>query len=586
MTFPWTRTRILLVALLAMVVVLARSSFDIGFDAVSEARLPNPDSFYKLVLLEDHDPQVGFHFVARDNAPDGNWVHWSLPHSWTVWQLHRPLAFAGLSQRQALLWAGVSVTLASVMLLAMLVALAVAQHGSKRAALVSILTVATSLPLMAYGRIDQITHHIFMLVPVAGAAACFFTPATCRGHWPDLLGGLLLGLALWISPETMPLVAGLAALRAVLRLEHGDSPSLIPVAVGLLATMLLGWAIDPPPPTYAAWALDHISLAWLAFAALLAMLLGVGEGLARYQVTLRRALLVMAGTSVAAGLGWLLLVPHALHGPIGLIPDELRSLWWDQISELKSADTPAQFVAYFGMPLAAALVAAFAAWRIRSVTLTLLALMTLTYAVLGVWHVRMGAAAALVAALAVGLGVARLRIFTDDVDDTTLTAGEQAIGLFLTLLPVLLLCTVLGLTLLADKEARRIECPLASVSEALNQLPPATVLAPVFRGPELLYHSHHRTIAGPYHHNVDGILDVYRAWLDTGDTKALTIIERREVEYVLGCTDIQAQLRGNEAEPTLARRAAEGNVPDWLEPVQWAEGTETRWRLYRVVDTE
>ena len=92
-------------------------------------------------------------------------------------------------------------------------------------------------------RLDQITHHIFMLVPVAAAAACFLRPLPpARLAWPDALGGGLLGLALWISPETMPLVAGFAAVRAVLKLESAaPTPSLTPVAVGLLAVVALGW---------------------------------------------------------------------------------------------------------------------------------------------------------------------------------------------------------------------------------------------------------------------------------------------------------------------------------------------------------
>ena len=592
MRFVWTRNRILLVALLVMGVVLARGAVSIGLDAVADARLPNPDSFYKLVLLDDHDPQQGFHFIARDNAPDGNWVHWSLPHSWSVWQLHRPLGALGLTQRQALLWAGVGITMLSMLLLSALVALAVFNHASQRAAIVAMLTLATSVPLLSYGRIDQITHHIFMLVPVAAAAACFF-----RGHglhrpaWLDGLGGALLGMALWISPETMPLVVGVAAIRAAQRLEsssglQGLGQGLIPVAIGLVAMVAIGWIVDPPPPGYSTWALDHISLAWLSFAVVLALLLGLAEVLAVHRWPLSRSLAMLVVATVVAAAVWLWGVPGALQGPTGLVPTEMKLMWWDHIKELQSAHAPYQWAAYLMMPLVAAAVTGFAAWKTRRLSLALLALMSLVYGVLGVWHLRMGAAAALVAALALGLGLTQFRIFAHGVADATLTLREQWVGFIFTLLPVLQLVLVVGLLLLEEEEKQPIDCSLSSIAPAMNALPPATILVPVFSAPELLYFTHHRTIAGPYHHNVDGILDVYRAWADADGEHAMAVIKRRGVRYVLGCTGIQRQLRGTDEAPSLASRVAEGLPPNWLEAMPWADGIDTEWRLYRVVETQ
>ncbi len=81
----------------------------------------------------------------------------------------------------------------------------------------------------------------------------------------DFTGGLLLGLALWVSPETMPLVLVLAAMRAAIRLQQPASGAVWSVAVGFMLMLLAGWLTDPPPPTFTAWALDHISLAGWAY---------------------------------------------------------------------------------------------------------------------------------------------------------------------------------------------------------------------------------------------------------------------------------------------------------------------------------
>lgn len=570
--------KILSVAAL-MMLVTSFHSIKSGITALDSADLPNPDSYYKLVLLQDHSSLSDFGFVARDGAPAGSWSHWSLPHSWSVWQLHRGLTLMGADSRVALLWGGASLTVLCVVLLGMLLATSVARAGTQRAALVCTLMLASSLPLMAYGKFEQITHHIFMLVPLAGAMACLLrVEARVAGA---VFGGLLLGLALWISPETMPFVTGLIVVRAAMRLQHSGTAPLWPTGAGLTAAALCGWLLDPPPPSFSMWALDHISLAWLSYAALVTALtvvvdVCVGRGMA-LRVTLS-ALVCLAGAAVVT---WLLLVPGALAGPVGLIPAELKPLWWDNINELQPADTPLQFVAYFSVPLLGVVAAGHAAWRGRSLWLLALAAMALAYGALGVWHTRMGAAAALAGAFAFGVGISRLRVFADK-DEQHFPVAQQVMAFLLSVAGPVQLGITAGLAVLENDERRGVDCPLAPVADALNALPPATVLAPVFSGPELLYRTHHRVISGPYHHNVAGILDNYRAWLDSGTGQAPEIVQRRKIEYVLGCTDYQRQLMAKPPARSLAQQAAAGDVPEWLEPVPWPNGVESNWRLYRV----
>ena len=192
-----------------------------------------------------------------------------------------------------------------------------------------------------------------------------------------------------------------------------------------------------------------------------------------------------------------------------------------------------------------------------------------------------------VAALTLGLGLTQFRIFVNGVVDASLALREQMAGLALILLPVLQMLLVLGLLFWQGTEApaERPECALPAIAPALNRLPPATVLVPVFDAPELLYLTHHRSVAGPYHHNVQGILDVYRAWSDddAAAARAKAIVERRGIDYLLGCSRIQPALRGTEAAPSLAARVRDGDVPDWLVPVAWDDDPATDWRLYRVV---
>ncbi|MEQ1438716.1 hypothetical protein AAG565_05070 [Fontimonas sp. SYSU GA230001] len=569
------------VGLVAIVCVL---QFPTSVPRLQDAQLRNPDSYYKLVLLNDRVPGGSFSFVARDNAPDGNQLHWSMLHSATLWQLHRLLRVAGLEREPALRYAGAAVTFASMLAVALFVALALVRIGTPRAVAVSGLVLASSAALRGYGYIIQITHHIFMLVPLAAAAACLLQPPQQRRPWLDLCGGLSLGLALWISPETLPMVVGLAGVRSALRLQHPQSGALWPIAVGLLLMIMLGWTVDPPPAGFSRWALDHISLAYVVLAVLLAGLLLAADACVRQGWSLPRALAWMTVAALAGAALWLRVVPGVRDGPAGLIPEELRRLFWDHILELKPARGPEKFARYVLVPLCAGLIAALAAWKRRSLWLAALAMMSLGYAALAYWHIRMGAAAAVAAALAWSAAVATLRGMNAD-DDATLTRRELAIALCVGLAPCLLMLTHTTLARLYPPLPWEMDldlCNLQPVAAQLNRLPPATMLTALTRGPELLYRTHHRIVAGPYHHNVQGMLDNFRAWMDAGDGRAEEIVRRRGVDYVLGCVAFQHALRGQGAARTLAQRVADGDVPSWLEPMPWSAGTETGWRLYRV----
>lgn len=572
------RALALLVATLMMAVALARSA-PTSFERLSQADLSNPDSYYNLVVLLDRTPEHGHRFVARDNAPYGSWVHWTEPYTWTLWQLHRPLRAAGLDEEPALRYAGGALSLLGMLAVTFFIALAVSQQGTRRTAMISGLALAACIPLHSYGNLLQITHHIFMLVPLAAAAACLLRGASAARPGLDLLGGALLALGWWISPEAMPFVVGLVYLRIAARLQ-GASPPLWLIAPGLFGVTLLAWWLDPPPPTFPPWTLDRMSLAWLLLAGLLASMPLLAEACMRRSLSLAGRAVTIVAASLGAMLAWAWAVPGVSSGPAGLIPAELKTLWWDHIIELQPAREPADWVAYFVLPAAGAVAAGYRAWRERSLWLAALAFMSLAYGLLGVWHLRMGAAAGVIGALAYGIGLGGLRGFGDT--NETLSMRGQVRAFLLTLLPALQLGAAAGLAWLSPPHPQNPQCSLASVTDALQQIPPATILAPVFSGSELLYRTHHRIITGPYHHNVDGLLDNYRAWLYSGTDHPPEIFARRGVGYVLGCTQYQNELRGSEGRRTLMERVADEDVPPWLRLQPWPAGTETQWRLYRV----
>lgn len=579
---PSIRSRAAAVAVATLMMLLVQAAILSGSDAeLFDDQWPNPDSYYKLVTLMERTPQHGFRHVARDNAPHGNWIHWSMPHACSVGWLRDGLRYIGIPERPALRYAGSGLTLISLLLLGLFVALAVSQFGSRNAVMLSGLLTATSIPLLSYGRFDQITHHIFMLVPLAAAAACLLRPAGAGRATVDGIGGLLLGLALWISPETMPFVVGLVYLRIAMRLQGLGQGPLWPLTVTLPVAVLLAWRLDPPPPTFDAWALDHVSLAYLLLAVLLGANLLLAERCRQRGWPMSRSLPVCVLASVACAAAWLTIVPGALSGPAGLLPDELKRLFWDQVSELKPVQRPSEYLGFLLLPFGGALLCAFAAWRRRSLWLLALALMSLAYGVLAAAHVRMGAAAALAAILAVCAGASALPAFADE-SPGGLSRRQHLGGLAISLWPVLQLGLFAVLAVLWPTPPRDEHRSLRSVAPFLQQIPPATILTDLYSGPELLYRTRHRVIAGPYHHNVQGMLDNFHAWLDTGEDVAASIVRKRGIDYVLAYGSVRDLLKGKHGKRTLAQRAAAGDVPDWLHPVPWPADTDSEWHLYRV----
>lgn len=578
-----TRGKALLFVLLLMLAVLGRNAFDQAPELMA-ADLPNPDSYYKLVMVRDHDPVLGFNFVARDNAPHGVWMHWSLPHTWTVWALHQGLMALGLEQQPALLIAGGGLTLLSMLLLALFVALAVANAGSPKAAVVAGLAVAASPPLYGYGQLLQITHHIFMLVPVAAAAACFLRPGFRAAWSADLAGGLLLGLALWVSPETMPLVVALAGMRATIRLQQPASGAVWLVAAGLMLMLGAGWLIDPPPPTFTAWALDHISYAWLLLGALLAALLLHADGCVTRGLSLGRAVAELTLALLLAAACWIWLVPDALQGADGLIPPYLHEVWYSHIDELQAVSEPAEVLAFLLLPITGGGLLLFIAWRERSLYLLVLALSALAYAVLAAGHIRMGAAGALLAVLAFGLGLSRLHAF-EYMHDKTLPMREQLLCVLLILAMPL---QVFGTVALAElenhsgkpegkKAGEQETCRFDVVVPLLNASPQGTILAESNLGSAILFKTPHRVIAGNYHHNIAGLTDSFRMLRSLApDAEARALADRRGVDHVLMCAEVGSNLKQGKHERTLAQRVAGNVVVSWLPRREVVED----WRLY------
>ncbi|AEI37619.1 hypothetical protein [Zymomonas mobilis] len=127
-------------------------------------------------------------------------------------------------------------------------------------------------------------------------------------------------------------------------------------------------------------------------------------------------------------------------------------------------------------------------------------------------------------------------------------------------------------------------CPTIPALQAIEALPPATILTFVDFAPRLIAMTHHRAIAGPYHRNGTAILDVHHAFRGS-QQQAENIIRRHAISLVLVCPGMpESSIYLNEAKNGFYAQLAKGQVPLWLEAVPLPQNSP--FLLWRVKDRD
>jgi hypothetical protein len=115
--------------------------------------------------------------------------------------------------------------------------------------------------------------------------------------------------------------------------------------------------------------------------------------------------------------------------------------------------------------------------------------------------------------------------------------------------------------------------------------PGSTILASVFWGPEIMFHTSLDVVATPYHRNHEGILDSRDIMASTDDGDALRRLERRGIGYVaVSRSGPWYPLLTGAGEASLYRRLQSGRAPDFLEEVPLPASLEERCGLWRVAE--
>ena len=538
------------VLLIACLVVLdLQTTF---FDDLLVGNLGDTDAFLRIVVLEGH--LLHGHpldWSPRDGVPHGVALQWSRPPSWLFLAAAWPFRLLGLETRQALLvGAGLVQGLSPILLaLALLWALRPAVGLAAAATAASVLLL--HLPTLSYAALHRPDHHLLVVLPAVFAAGFLLRGGTAR----QVGAGVFAAFSVWIHPEGIPLAALLIGAQALTNL-HRPGEGAIAAGLGLAAGLALAAALDRPTDG-AIWAIDRHgpAHALAAIAALPGLFLLRNRGL-----RIRAGGLLGAALAAAATLLWA--QPDLLRGSAALMDPVVKALWWDQIREIQPPKN-GMILVHLALPAIGAGAALLAARQIRGPIGARLFLAAGAALLLGLWTagaVRHTVLSAAAGALALGLALPHLpRLGRRILPTATVLLG------------------LLGLPLadLFPREDTR-ACRLSpNARAALAALPPATILSPIDLAPEILFHTPHRTIAGPYQRNAAGIADALRAFDDAAEDAptARAILARRGVSLVLACPDSQRA-------GALARRLSpNGTPPAWLTPLPFPD---PRLTLHRI----
>ncbi len=427
--------------------------------------------------------------------------------------------------------------------------------------------VAVAPPVLTQIHPTRIDHHGWQIALATIALAALVGPARRRA---GIVAGLATALYLNISLEGLPFAvatAGVLALGWAFGMERQER------LLGFLAALALGSAV-----LLAATApLSRFGLPWCDVI-LPAHVLALGvatlgcAAIARLSAPAARiGGLVVVGAGAAAAL--CLAAPICATGPFGMLDPLSRLYWYDNVVEglpiwrQRIAVAPIMV----GFPLIG-LVGALRAWRgaaepeqrRRWLMLLMLGLATLVTGMLvrragGIAHVvAVPGALALILSLKARIGLSR-------VPPVRVVGTTAAILLLSPLMPA-----CLGVLLDRAPPARpapKLRCGLDCALAQLAAMPPASILAGLDMGPELIARTPHRVYSAGYHRSGRPMTETVRAFLMPPGVAHRLVAARRLDHVLIDPRSGEAEIYRKAAPDGLMARLLAGRAPSWLRPV-------------------
>ncbi|MBR9650509.1 hypothetical protein [Thalassovita aquimarina] len=547
--------------------------------------LPDNDDQMRLVQVRDFLNGQGWYDMVQHRAmpPEGLSIHWSRLVDMPLAGLELLFSLFTSDDRALALTAIVWPAMLFVVFLAVTgwaVSRVFGYVAASFAVIAASVTPMIASNVFSVGRVDHNNVQLICMLVVI-CSVIVPGPPVRRG----IIAGLTAALSLAVGLET---IVVLAMAGIVLTVQHvldrpGATDQLMGygIALGGAAPLLFLIQIDP-----ALWAVprcDQLSRPTLAITSA-AMAFAVITYLGRESVRSVRGRLIMAmvmGAAILAAL-WPVLSP-CREGPFSVLPPEIRDLILSRITESMSA------IRMFNrdpglatqLVLPQMLLAALLAWQlIRSpagrtsapAVLLVFVLMGLLGSFYQIRTVIWG-----LAAMPMAFGASMHWAVTTDWQ--RLRRSKPVVLLIVALLvlyPHLVTSNpvfgkALQLAGQPQSENQKLgradqNCSRRDKLAGLNDLEPASILAPLNLGTKILLYTPHSIFAAPYHRAPEGYWNGTLAFSGTDMDMALRL-RATLADYVLVC---DGEVYGDK--DSIGSRLARGETPPWLSPVDTGDG--------------
>jgi hypothetical protein len=550
-----------------------------GWPAVFAGHLSDPDSYMRIErILQGIKQGHLVNVVARDQSGAGVLVEWSRLLDVVLWAMAAPLAVV-VGWRHALFAAGVALGPLATGVLGVCLAYAARPFAEDGLLWTAALAAAMLPALRAYSAPGTVHYHILLLALIAacgGAAARVWrAPATGIGF----LAGLFGGLAIWLTPETMPFILMAFAVLLLRWLDRPIGATLTACAAGFVDVVGLGYIVDPPQGGYLAPEIDRISIVYVVLGVFLLL---AAAWLWRLQGWKNLPARRVAGVVVCAGflLGWVAMYPKVAAGPYGLMDAADRARFFGVMTELQPL-RGGQLLEYL---LPGALAFGYAAWRAAlgrvSWPWAYVALCILVALVLGdrfILFVGFSAAAAgallPVALSAVNAGLRRR--------PGAALAARLAVFVAVLLLPELPALVPPGGAMAAAHAGAYPSCDLRGIGALVKGDDRVVALAEAQDAPELLYRTDLDTVGSLYQHGLAGYFRAWAAWRSPPGAAEPAAVQATGAKLILFCRGAARYAPVADVAGTTLWDALEaGDPPGWLRLV--ARDPATGWQVFEI----
>ena len=560
-------------------------AFAVGAWGQLNGTFTGPDSYMRLTrVLECWGGQACTEgILERSNAPFGEALHWPWLWDWILIGLATPLRLF-LDLETAVVVAGYAAgPLLGVLTIGLLTFAAKGLRVTGGLAHVGLLTVCQPYVvfLFSYSRPDH--HGIQAALFIGALLAMIGTIRTLELRWARLFG-VMFGLGVWVSTEglitALPLLVAMGLLWTVGGAAEAARANR-EASAWASGTLLVGLLIDGPLAGIGSVEFDRLSVVHVALCATMAAFWtlatwwagrGSRSGPARWMAS-------ALGASAAFAM-MTSLFPGFERGPAADMPEALWTLWLHHTAEyvplIRRTDATeilmaaAPFLLAAPLSIWAALKAKgaerYAWWSILGTLAWFEALATLQ-------QVRWSTYVHLMSTLAAAWLLGRLLSATQRYRKPLLRSLLRISAVTaMALGPVAIAA---GVGLIAGRTDYEVldQCEPSAVIDVLAKLAapaggPATILAPIFWGPEILFRTDNRVVATPYHRNTAGIMDSHQI-MSSPTVEAHGRILDRGISHIAWCPRLDwLPLVDPTADgESLYADLVDERYPRWAEPI-------------------